>query len=73
MAFSMIRSESARGIAEIPGNPAEDVSVALTPSFFAVWVIAIKESLAVVSASEYVCRLTSCLRFSTLVPNSESP
>jgi len=33
MAFSMIRSENARGIAEIPGNPAEDVSVGVDAQF----------------------------------------
>jgi len=45
---------------------------ALTPNFFAAWVMVRNESLAVVPSSDFVCKLTSCLRFSTLAPSSAS-
>jgi len=44
---------------------------ALTPSFLAGWVMVRSASFVFVPASDIVCRLTSCLRFSTLARNSE--
>ncbi len=70
-ALSIIRSDSA-GILNFLETLSLMYSKALTPNFLAVWTIVRKASFAVVPASDIVCRLTSCLRFSTLAPNSES-